>query len=311
MKRQFTITEMLVSESFAPLKGRASRSKSGVRGNHASRPSKVDWTLVGRIRQGLIICSMLLFILLLAPGRAFAASASHSTQDPQVLIAKDVTSSSCSYTITPGNHTRSAGTATAQNSISSARMPCPAGTELELVSVPLSQATANHEANVPPLPLPASAIQEREWEDQVQQVMQAKRNMLRASNNLHPSYTCGWTVDTYGGYHNVFNDNVASHIKYYVASSCSQIFLDTVEVNVGSIPYNNDVWWVEFRYAAYRDTCGGSLHDLFPYSNYSFHPNEYHTAGYYGIYVFQSGAPFCYLGGGSGPITTFGLGPLG
>lgn len=264
------------------------------------------------LRHGTVVCSPILLALILAANGSLTAKPVGAAPEPDVFVAVDATSSSCVYTRTAGNHTRSAGGLMVQAPISATRMPCPAGTIMELKSIPLSQAAAKHEEYVLPLSRQASMAQQKQWEDQIQHLLQVKRRLLQASQAISPSTTCGYTVTIYSGYHVIFNDDIQGRITYYLSSSCSQVYLDTVYTDVGYVPYNNIVWWLEFDYAAYHDTCdrNGAFHELFPNTTYSFHPNQWHTAGYYGLYTFQwAGTPGCFYGGG-GPDQTLAVGPL-
>lgn len=267
---------------------------------------------IRRLCQGTVGALLALLVSLSTLSGTSPAQARATTPGPQVLVVVDATLPSCTYTRTPGNHTPSVGSDTAQAPISTTHMPCPAGTIMELEAIPFSKAAARHQAYVLPLSQGASVAQKKQWEDQIQQLLQATRRTLQANQMVTPSTTCGYTVTIYSGYNIIFNDYIQGRITYYLSSSCSQVYLDTVYTDVGYVPYNNTVWWLEFDYAAYRNDCdrAGAFHELYPNTTYSFHPNQWHTAGYYGIYTFQfASIPACLQQGG-GPAKTLAVGPL-
>lgn len=229
--------------------------------------------------------------------------------DPQILIAVDATPPACAYLISPGNHTRSGDNA-APGTVSTTRIPCPAGTIIGTATIPLSQAKANGEAYVPVLSTQASSSQLMQWEEQVHQLMQAKRRSIQANQTVRPLTTCGYTVYLYSGYNNIFNDWVQGRITYYISSNCSNVFLDTVYVDAGYVPYNNPVYWVQFTYSSYRDTCQGAYALLYPNTTYSFTPNTWQPSGQDADYLFQATtSPGCRSGGG-GLLQNLYLGPL-
>lgn len=227
------------------------------------------------------------------------------TNSPQVIVAVDLTTSACKYSVisTKGHTPISSGVS----------FSCPPGTIMSTMSVTLSQAQAKHELYIMPLPAHASQNQWKQWTDQVNQLMNTKRAGLR-SHSLIPDTSCndgGQTIRlTSGTYINMYNDMVVPGVTYTVAADCSTIFLDTADVFAGSVPPNNSVYWVQFAYSNYRATCVPVDYQLFPDTDYAYHPNVTQGRGFYGVYVFQdTEIPACFPGGG-GPIQNVSIGPL-
>lgn len=243
------------------------------------------------LHRGLALSSLgvvAMLVLLLAPNvGAVEAQAAASPVDLQVDIAVDLTTPACYFTKTPGNHTSSAGSARAQGPLSNTHLPCPAGTIMGLKLVPLSEAIANHEPYVLPLSPEASTAQQRAWGNELEQLLLSKWHALQDNHRLSTASSCGYTAEVYGPGSYMYNDFVTPWMLYYVSSDCSSVYLDTVAVDVGYVPSNNNLYWYEFQYAAYSTTCWPPNDLLYPNTTYEFHPDQWHSAGYYGVYTFS------------------------
>lgn len=259
------------------------------------------WVRCRVIIAGLLLVGVALQAILPGP-------VAQAATDSQVLIAVDATSPSCAYLISPGNHT-SSGDDTPPEAASTTRIPCPPGTVIVTAAIPLSQAKVDHEAYVLPLSPQASSSQHTQWENQVHQLMQAKRRSLQANRAASPLTNCGLTVYLYSGYNVIFNDYIQGRVTYYVSQNCSNVFLDTIYVDAGYVPYNNPVYWVQFAYSYYRDTCHHAFDLLYPNTTYSYNPNIWEPSGLDAIYTYQSGGAGCFVNGG-GPIQDVDIGTL-
>ncbi len=90
--------------------------------------------------------------------------------DTQVVIAVDVTNHSC--------FKKTAKTLSALHTSATTLIPCPAGTMIQSVIVPLSEAKADHEAYIT---LPSGNASQSLWEqtnEQISRLLEAKRSMI-------------------------------------------------------------------------------------------------------------------------------------
>lgn len=232
-------------------------------------------------------------------------SVAHASTDPQVFIAVDVTLPTCTYT-----STRSAVNPASRVPASITRTHCLPGTVIETATIPLSQARMRHEGYVMALPPHASVEQQRQWNDQIYQLMQAKRHALQP-HKTRPS-SCGdagQVVHVNSGYEVIFGDYINMGVVYYVSRDCSTITLDTVDVATGYVPYNNPVWWIQFAYSYYRDTCNRIFFKLYPNNDYSYNPDVTEPRNLTAVYTFQqTTVPGC--AGGGGPTKSVDIGYL-
>lgn len=247
-----------------------------------------------RLLVGLVL--VVVALQMIVPG-----SVAQAATDPQVLIAVDATSPDCAYLISPGNHTHSGDNA-APGTVPTTRIACPAGTVIVTATIPRSQAIANNEAYVSLLPPQASSSQQVRWNEQVHQLMQAKRRSLQAHQTVRPLTTCGYTAYLYGGYVVVFNDYLQGRVTYYLSQNCSQVYLDTAYVDAGYVPYNNLVYWYGFAYSNYTPECPPD-NLFFPYTTYSYIPNVWKASGLDALFSYEVNGTFCHATGGTGNRT--------
>jgi hypothetical protein len=199
--------------------------------------------------------------------------AAQVARNPQVIIAADQTPASCVTTkilSNPKTHKR----------ISETRKHCAAGTIIGTVRVPLSEAITQHDAYVKYPPMSADPGQWRSWYKQLTMLIDAKEKMLHPIQHNSPA-TCTDGGDTAWVDNSavILNDNVEGEVNYYIASDCSNIFLDTALLWVGYVPYDNAVWWIGFDYANYYKDCNGIDYELYPNTTYTFHPDTNRAYG--------------------------------
>ena len=142
-----------------------------------------------------------------------------SVNNPSVIIARDVTNSSCFRTIV-----NNAGTSQATTT----HAPCLPGTLITLVMVPRSQAQALHEPYVLAVSPSASQILQQRMAQQVAQLAAAKRAALQGSfrtHNVTPSTSCGGT-SIVGTSETLHGDIVSGDVYYQRSYSCNSLVLD-------------------------------------------------------------------------------------
>ncbi len=174
--------------------------------------------------------------------------AAATSVNPLVFVAIDLTPSSCIETRVISSHTTHAV-------LSKTQFHCPPGSDIGIVSVPLSQAKARHELYAPPLPAHTSLSVRMKWFRQIQQLMEAKKKELRVSSSveLKPYSNCGYdeSIYTNGSF---YGDWLGFEVYYHVSLTCSTIVLNREEV-IGSNPVNGPDYWVEVKYYSYDKTC--------------------------------------------------------
>jgi hypothetical protein len=192
---------------------------------------------------GLLLPALLLGLVLSTTFSSPAAHAAQVSQNPSVAIAVDGTTPACVFTraqIVGPSHTHKLLTQT----------QCPAGTFMKTQIVSLAQAQAQHDAYVLLPAAHASAAQWLQYNQQISQVVSAKRQQLQA-RSLHtivPLNDCGQTLwgnitDT------VAYDRIDMQVQWQVSSSCSSITIDTAWLQAYNV--NSPLWWNENDYAGY------------------------------------------------------------
>ncbi len=206
-------------------------------------------------RLSLIILSLFcLFGTLPLTSASASAHASPHSSEPLVIIAKDVTrvdisghTRSCIETFTRTKKGRG-------SEVSTLHTPCPAGTYIQSVFVPLSLTEAQHEPYVL-IPSTSTSISASAWQKAdlaVQQLIEAKRVLLQPVHQLKsPLCSGGGAVLEAGVQSSVNGDNVYVGVKYQVSTSCNSITLDTAEVHGYSA--RNSLYWHENYYPNFID----------------------------------------------------------
>ncbi len=232
-------------------------------------------------RLSLIILSLFcLFGTLPLTSASASAHASPHSSEPLVIIAKDVTrvdisghTRSCIETFTRTKKGRG-------SEVSTLHTPCPAGTYIQSVFVPLSLTEAQHEPYVL-IPSTSTSISASAWQKAdlaVQQLIEAKRVLLQPVHQLKsPLCSGGGAVLEAGVQSSVNGDNVYVGVKYKVSTSCNFITLDTAEVHGYSSPYN--LYWTDSFYVGrgYTNGCPYvGTNDLFNYINAGGQPRNYY-----------------------------------
>ncbi len=214
--------------------------------------------------------------------------------DTQVVIAVDVTDQSC--------FKKTARTLNGLHTSAPTPIPCPAGTVIQSVIVPLSEAKADHEAYVT---LPSGKASQSFWQEtneQISWLLEAKRSMIQHVDQRSrsiPNNDCG-EYNEFGTYPTVFGDSLYVAIDYQISYSCNNLVLDQTKVYGLTSP--NSVYFYQWNYAndagRYWPDCyfTGTNHWNIPI-------NHIDPIGYYFVWHFTY--PYCI-----GSTTTVSLGPL-
>jgi hypothetical protein len=179
-------------------------------------PARVYTPYVGYMRS--IFCIALVCTVGLVSIQAPQAQAASHLADPLVVVVKDVTSTHC--------YQKMAWTLRALHASSTKRLSCPAGTALETVEVPLSEAKAHHEVYVVLPPKNASQLVWQQTNEQIRRLEVAEKHLL----HQHPHIpACGQYGSLYSGSY-VRGDFVSYEIDYQISYSCNTLVLDQAQM---------------------------------------------------------------------------------
>lgn len=200
--------------------------------------------------------------------------------DSVVIIASDLTSPSCKIT-------RIFKSSMTHIQPSKTQTRCPAGTVIGIEQLPLHLAVTRHEKYILPLPPQASPSMKVEWFLQIQQLMNAKRNLLKALPSPEIiSTSCGYDEETSTA-NWFFGTWISYAVYYHVLLDCQHLVLNREEVK-GYNPVNSPAYWLEVRYSYFRATC--PLHYNYVGANdLNYYPNVTESSGFYNIWGISTG----------------------
>ncbi len=195
------------------------------------------------IRFLVVPCIALLSVLgTLLPGILRAnlqAHAATASVDPLVVIAVDATNQGgpCSETFIANLHTP-------HQSIT--HISCPAGTIIRSITIPRSQAEAQHEAYIVLPPPRASRVVWWQVYRQIQQLMEAKGHTLLQSlkqKSVHPLTACGSSGSASLYWNPLGDTNYYSTEQFFKTSDCKHVDLEVASINVHLVyPYDYTSW---------------------------------------------------------------------
>lgn len=199
------------------------------------------------------------------------AHAAVSSSDPFVVVAVDVTPSTCTISWTTTNHSKS----------TTIHAHCPAGTAISTAEVSLSQAEAQHEMYVIP-PLSPQKIQE---------LIQAKRTSLQSArySRVHPlcdgggDHEAGVYVTYYQPGTHTNGTSIEMNVYFHGASDCSTVFLDREEV-IGYNPVRTAAYWTAVDYSYYNGWCPLGSNNFIGDNDLNVHPDVTEASGLYNVW---------------------------
>ena len=204
------------------------------------QPLHPHLTVIKKMFLCVFLCAGI-FLTCASPENAFAASSG-----PSVAIAKDMTSPTCVQTrvATKGKQKRTF------------TQKCRPGTMVGFDYVPLSKALAMHEPYVLKPTGKVSVSEQLQVNNKVVQLAAQKRKALGFTLKpkiVNPSTTCGWYSSQWASDFHA-NSTVYYTVNYYVSSNCSNISIDSV--NIQGVQVSNALYWYQWLYANDSDRFG-------------------------------------------------------